>query len=299
MTKKKKKQNIKKKSQLKKKKLITLNKKRMSEEAVLFSEFNPNLVSFSKPKKQTLGQVVNVFYNQRYLTIQTPLMNTFGISEYEGKWSLGLTLNAKNPQQQEEVAKFKAVMEDFEQKVLNDISEIHYKEWLGPSLGSGIEKWDRFSSEMRKEMVSQKIGNKFFKHSKKDEEKKYEPTMNIKLSKKQNLDDFNVSCYMMDDENRILCDEKGEYKSFDVRDHLMFDPMDKRPRPNIYCLFGICIWLVNNNIYISPTCSQILIKPVKYSTYSKISFNSRGFLTNEDYEQSEGQDGDMPMRRED
>jgi hypothetical protein len=265
----------------------------MSEEAVLFSEFNPSLVSFGRPKKQNQGAVVNVFYNQRYLTIQTPLMNTFGISEYEGKWSIGLTLNSKNLLQQEEVSKFKLVMEEFEKKILNDVSEVYYKEWLG------IEKWDKFSPEMRKEMVSQKIGSKFFKHSKKDEEKKYEPTMNIKLSKKWNSDDFNVSCYIMDDDNRILCDENGEYKSFDIRENLMFDPTDKRPKPSVYCLFGINIWLINNNIYITSSCSQILIKPVKYSAYSKISFNSRGFLTNEDYDNSEEvQDADMPMRRE-
>lgn len=268
----------------------------MSEEAVLFSEFNPSLVSFGKLRKQTLGQVVNVFYNSRYLTIQTPLMNTFGISEYEGKWSLGLSLNTNNPQQQEEVLRFKTVMEELEEKVLNDVSQYHYKEWLGVG-----DKWDKFSSEMRREMVSQKIGNKFFKHSKKDVEKKYPPTMNIKLNKKSNSDsdEFNVSVFMMDDENRIICDEKGEFKQFDIREHLLFDLMDSRPKPKIYCLFGISIWLVNSNIYISPTCSQILIQPVKYhASGNKISFNSRGFLTNEDYEHSEGQDNDMPMRRQ-
>lgn len=246
-----------------------------SYEAVLSSEFNASKLSFSKPKKQSQGSVVSVYYGDTYFVMQTPLMNTFGISEYEGKWSLSLSLSTNNPtpSSQQDLDKFRECIEQIEQKVLTDVSTGLYRDWFPET----AEKWDKWPMEMRREMVSNKMGKKLLRHSKKDLEKKYAPTMNVKLNKKRDSDDFNVTVYMMDDQNRIQCNEKGEFLEFDIREHLYFDTEEKRMKPKIFCLFGVSIWLINLNIYVVPTCNQVLIQPPR-SSMPKVSFNKRGFM---------------------
>jgi hypothetical protein len=255
-----------------------------SYEAVLFSEFDVSKLSFSKPKKQSQGSVVSVYYGNTYFVLQTPLMNTFGISEYEGKWSLSLSLNSNNPTSQQEISKFRSCIEELEEKVLNDVSNGLYKDWLA---GIG-DKWDKWPIEMKREMVSQKMGKKLLRHSKKDLEKKYAPTMNVKLNKKRDSEDFNVSVFMMDEENRIKCNEKGDLIEYDIREYLYFDSEEKKLKPKIFCLFGISIWLINSNIYIVPTCNQVLIEPPR-SQMLKVSFNKRGFMKLEEYEMQDGE----------
>jgi hypothetical protein len=81
----------------------------------------------------------------------------------------------------------------------------------------------------------------------------------------------------MDSENRIICNEKGEYVEFDVKEQLYSeDSEEKRIRPRVYCLFSMSIWIINGNIFLTPVCNQILIQPVK-NTIQRVTFNEKGF----------------------
>lgn len=262
-------------------------------EAILASELDISKVSFGKVVKQTQGSLVNVYYEGNgSLKLQTPLMNTFGMSRVEenGKWTMSLLFSDKNVDG-EAVRQFQDCMEKLEEKIVHDITTKYYKTWLNVG-----DKWDKFSEDMRRELVIQKLGNHFLRHSK-NSEKNYDPTMNLKINKKKDSEDLKVDVYMMDEENRVLLDESGEYKSYDWNEHLVFSKEDRRPRPKVYCLFGITIWLVNSNIYLSPTVFQILIQQPKMLT-SKVSFNKRGFLKSEDFEENDEEqedDDELPV----
>jgi hypothetical protein len=244
-----------------------------SYKAIIFSEVDVNKITFGKPKKHNQGSVVNVKYNDRQnFVIQTPLMNTFGISTYNDKWTLGLSFSYSNGLSEDDLLKFQKVIEDIEEKVLTDLANGLYKDWLGVG-----DKWDKFSIDLKREMVSSKYNKSLLRYSKKHAEKKYAPTMNIKLNKKRDTSEFNVDTFMMDSENRIICNEKGEYIEFDIKEHLYSeDSEEKRIRPRVYCLFSMSIWIINGNIFLTPVCNQILIQPVK-STIQRVTFNEKGF----------------------
>lgn len=244
-----------------------------SYKAIIFSEVDVNKITFGKPKKHNQGSVVNVKYNDRQnFVIQTPLMNTFGISTYNDKWTLGLSFSYSNGLSEDDLLKFQKVIEDIEEKVLTDLANGLYKDWLGVG-----DKWDKFSIDLKREMVSSKYNKSLLRYSKKHAEKKYAPTMNIKLNKKRDTSEFNVDTFMMDSENRIICNEKGEYVEFDIKEHLYSeDSEEKRIRPRVYCLFSMSIWIINGNIFLTPVCNQILIQPVK-STIQRVTFNEKGF----------------------
>lgn len=244
-----------------------------SYKAIIFSEVDVNKITFGKPKKHNQGSVVNLKYNERQnFVIQTPLMNTFGISTYNDKWTLGLSFSYANGLSEDDLQKFQKVIEDIEEKVLTDLANGLYKDWLGVG-----DKWDKFSVDLKREMISSKYNKGLLRYSKKYAEKKYAPTMNIKLNKKRDTNEFNVDTFMMDSENRIICNEKGEYVEFDVKEQLYSeDSEEKRIRPRVYCLFSMSIWIINGNIFLTPVCNQILIQPVK-NTIQRVTFNEKGF----------------------
>lgn len=248
-------------------------------EAVLFNEINLSEISYGKPKKQNQGSVVNIFYKGVYLTIQTPAMNTsFGLSEYEGKWTLNLSFNPYGCMKQE-IDDFQQFLESLKEKIIQDIVDKGlYKEWLGVG-----DKWEKYSAEMKTELINQKVGNDLVKWSKKDLEKKYPPTMSIKIPQNRDSKEFRISVFKMNDEGSIEMDSQGQFIEYDPRQLLIFDESVK-VKPKVFCLFNINIWLVNSNIYISPVCSQILVSPAKKSNM-KFTFNPRGFhMRDEDAE---------------
>lgn len=271
-------------------------------EAILPQDFDISKLNIGKLKKQTQGSVANMYYNGQLFQFQTPLMNTFGVSQSEdGKYSLCLMFSDKNVNG-EDISLFKKCIEDLEDKIIGDISKKFYKEWLNVG-----DKWDKYAPDMRKDLVEQKMGNKFLRYSK-EVEKNYAPTMNLKINKKRDTDDLYVNVYMMDSENRIITDEKGEQVKYDVLRELMFSKDDKRMRPRVYCVFGVSIWIVNTSIYLSPTLNQVLIQPPKQMVM-KVEFNKKGFLTyendpmksedveDEDEDDVEDDDDEMPQVR--
>jgi hypothetical protein len=244
-----------------------------SYKAIIFSELDVNKISFGKPKKHNQGSVVNIRYNDRQnFVVQTPLMNTFGISQYNDKWSLSLSFNYSNGLSEDDLFKFQKVIEDIEEKVLVDLTNGLYKDWLGVG-----DKWDKYSVDLKREMISSKYNKGLLRHSKKDIERKYAPTMNIKLNKKKDSQEFSVDTFMMDAENRILCNHKGEYLEHDIKDLLYSEETEeRRNRPRVYCLFSMSIWIINGNIYLTPVCNQVLIQPLKNSI-QRVTFNEKGF----------------------
>jgi hypothetical protein len=266
-----------------------------SYKAITYSEFDISKVSFSKPRKASQGSVVNVKYLDRPLVLQTPLMSTFGLSRYEDKWSLCLSLYAYNQQAEHENAKFRACIEELEEKLINELVGGLYKEWL--CVG---DKWDKFSKDLIRELVLQKCDKRLLKHSKKDVDKRYAPTMNIKLNKNRENggEGFYVSTFMLGEDNRIIQNENGDCREYDIMEKLYFDPSsssaeDRRIRPKVYCLFSLSIWLINGNIFLTPVCNQVLIQPVK-PMMMRVTFNEKGFCKYEDtqrgmeYDESKG-----------
>lgn len=245
-----------------------------SYKAVIFSEVDVSKISFGKPKKHNQGSVINVRYNERQnFVIQTPLMNTFGISQYNDKWTLGLSFNYSSGLSEEDLTRFQKVIEDIEEKVLVDVAGGLYKEWLGVG-----DKWDKFSIDLKREMISSKYNKGLLRHSKKDVEKKYAPTMNIKLNKKKESQEFLVDTFMMDAENRIICNEKGEFVEYDIKEQLYYEETEERRlKPRVYCLFSMSIWIISGNIFLTPVCNQVLIQPVKNSI-QRVTFNEKGFM---------------------
>lgn len=242
-------------------------------EAAIFNEINLAEISYGKPKKQNQGSVVNVFYKRAYLTIQSPAMNTaFGLSEYEGKWSLNLSFNSYGCNKQE-LDDFQAFLENLKNKIIEDtINKGHYKEWLGVG-----DKWERFTDEMKFELLNQKIGNDLVKWGKKDLEKKYPPSFTVKIPQNRESKEFKINTFKMSEDEKIEMDAQGQYIEYDPRELLTFDESVK-VKPKVFCLFTINIWLVNSNIYISPVCNQILVCPSKTKNL-KFTFNPRGFKT--------------------
>lgn len=250
-----------------------------SYKAITYSEFDIKKVNFTKPRKANQGSVVNVRYMDKNLVLQTPLMSTFGLSRYEEKWSLCLSLYAYNQQAEAEMAKFRSCIDDIEEKIISDLVGGLYKEWLGVG-----DKWDKFSKDLIRELVMQKCEKKLLKHSKKDVDRKYAPTINIKLNRKKEEDGFYVNTFMLGDDNRIIVNEKGDCVEFDITEKLYFENTfgeEKKIRPKVYCLFSMSIWLINGNIFVTPVCNQVLIQPVKPMTM-RVTFNEKGFCRYED-----------------
>lgn len=278
----------------------------MSSEAIIPSEFNVENVSYSPIKPQAKGSVVNVLYNGRTLYLQTPLMNTFGISRHEetGKYTLALRFST-NGVNETEVMQFEQVMTNLRNKIRDDLVDKHYDTWLRGG-NTNVAAWKDFTRDVRGLMVDQKMGNTFLRKSAASG-KDYPPIMNVNVNKQGNTEDLNVDVYMLDDNNRILMNEHGEFLRFNAKDHLLFTPKDDiRSRPRVYCMFNVSIWIVNTNVYLSPRVKQILIQPVKGGS-QKLQFNPRGFLGDipessgsrsyQNEEDDEEDDAPMPARR--
>lgn len=243
-------------------------------EAVIPKDFDENKITYGYMKKLPLGSVVNVYYNGSYLTLQTPLMNTFGISEYEGKWSLGLVFSETNGVNSEDLNQFKSVLVRLREKIICDIvKKKYYEEWLGIK-----DKWDKHSDAMKIELVTSKIGKDFVTYSKKDHDRKYPPTMSLKVLKDRDVDDFRLNIYKLINEQDFELDIDGEPLDYGKQtlELLHFQGQESRTRQTVYCLFTINIWVVNSNIYITPTCTQVCLAPTK-SFVRKAIFNRQGF----------------------
>lgn len=268
-------------------------------EATIISEFDEQKITYGHLKKQGQGSVVNVFYEGSYLSIQTPLMNTFGISEYEGKWSLNLVFRESNGVKESELLLFQNVLNRLREKIINDIVEKKlYIEWLGVK-----DKWEKYNPEMKKELINQKIGKDFLKYSKSSE--KYPPTMSLKVNKKKQENGFDlenegdnlpsssengsvklqltvykmIENYNGKQSSFLISDQSGEPIDFsnEVMDLLHFQSGQNKMRPTIYCIFNINIWVINSNIYIVPVCNQVLLNPIKVFN-NKAKFNKRGLI---------------------
>lgn len=243
-------------------------------EAVIAKDFDEGKISYGYLKKLSLGSVVNVYYGGSYLTLQTPLMNTFGMSEYEGKWSIGLVFSETNGVNSEDLQQFKGVLMRLREKIISDIvKKKFYEEWLGVK-----DKWEKHSEAMKIELVTSKVGKDFVTHSKKDHDRKYPPTMSLKVLKDKETDDFRISIYKLINESDFEMDLDGEPFDFGKQalELLHFPAQEGRIRPTVYCLFTINIWIVNSNIYITPTCTQICLAPTKMFVRKAI-FNRQGF----------------------
>jgi hypothetical protein len=251
-------------------------------EAILGTELDVSKITFGKPKQQQMGYVVNMFYKNGdangYLKIQSPMMNTFGINYNDkfNKYAIGLSFYENSPDESfnQLNIQFRENMEKLEEKIIQDISNKYYKEW--PIAG---ESWGNFPPEVRMAMVRSKLGKQTLIHKNTKDGKEYK-TMNLKVNLDKDNNKFNVETFMLDDDKRIIIDQHGNNKLFDAREEL-FDLMEQNKiRPRIICLFQISIWLVNNNIYLSPVLNQVVIEKPKMMI-TKAVFNQRGIVRSE------------------
>jgi len=241
-------------------------------------------ISFGKPKPQTMGCVVNLFYKSGdvngYLQIQTPLMNTFGISKDEkyGKYSMGLSFyeNSPNEEFNRLNTQFRENMEKLEDKIIHDIASKYYKEWP-----IGGDAWESFPLEVRIAMVKSKLGKQKLVRSNVKDGNVYK-TLNLKVGIKNDkdgnpTDEFKMETFMLDNDSRIIRDAQGNNKLFDTKDLLLNLVQQKKVRPKVICLFQMTIWIVNTNIFMSPQIVQCVVEPPKAMSMKAV-FNEKGIM---------------------
>lgn len=238
-------------------------------QAIIPENFDISLVNFGKVKKQENGNVVNIYYHNKreninqILYLQTPLLDTFGMSlPYHKK---DINVQQVNNQLEKyiltlilsEQKELLNVLDQLEEKIKNDLSQIHYKTWLNDN----VNKLDKLNSDVRTLMIEQKIVKHLYKHNPSN---KNLITMNCKMLKKENGNwSFDTNCLEENCGDTFdIIKENGNYKLFDPYDLLYMDGVKKK-LPKLYCVFSVSIWIINGNIYLSPNVQRLLIKKVK------------------------------------
>ena len=98
------------------------------------NEFNTDLIAYGQPKQNTSGgKSVNVMNGEvkRALYLSSPLMYTYGVSDYEGNERYEMSLQFPSEEYSNpKVDQFLQVLKDFEAKIKEDAMSKH-KEWFG------------------------------------------------------------------------------------------------------------------------------------------------------------------------
>jgi hypothetical protein len=252
-------------------------------QAIVSENFDISLVNFGNVKKQENGSFVNIYYKNKreninqILYLQTPLLDTFGMSlpyhkkdinvqqvkEEMEKYILTLILNDNT--------EFINVLNQLQEKIKNDLAEKHYKTWLNNT----NEKLDKLSIDIRTLMIEQKILKQLYKTNS-NQSKQNLITMNCKMLKNENGNwCFDTNC--LEENTNDIMKENGNYKSYDPLDLLYVEGVRKK-LPKVYCIFTISIWIINDNIYLSPNVNRLLLKPVK-TIVPKVMFDLNAIQT--------------------
>lgn len=166
------------------------------------SEWDTSAVKFLPPRVNDMGgKAINVISRQtnRSLHITTPLMMTWGISDYvnehgesDGKFSI--TLNFPNDEYSTEATnEFLQKMKDFENKILDAAVE-NSEQWWGESMSREICKHTFFP---------------FLKYRKNKETKKldYESPPSVRAKVPKYGDKWNVELYDTESNQMFPCDD--------------------------------------------------------------------------------------------
>jgi hypothetical protein len=241
--------------------------------AVVIQEFDINKIAYSKPKNYNGAQCINIVYpGSGYLHLQTPLMSSFGISknQTDGKYSMTLILDVNSTEEdKEEVRTFEKVMRELQDKIIDDIVSDEKKEWK--KILNLDNKYDKLNKEVKKLMIENKLGNKIVKEPK-IKDKGYSNLMNVKI--REYNSSLKVDTYLMNDKKNLYT-ENGQPKLYDAFKLLYREFQDKKPPVNVIGIITFSIWVLNGNIYISPSMTQVIVKE-QQKISSKVSINEKG-----------------------
>lgn len=243
--------------------------------AIVVQEFDVNKISYSKPKTYNSSQCINIVYpGSGYLHLQTPLVSSFGISknEKDNKYSMTLLfdVNSKEKEEEkEEVRQFEKCMRDLQDKIISDIVKDEKKEWK--KILNFDTKFENLKPEVKTLMIENKLGNQLVREPK-IKDKNYANQMNVKVR------DYNGSLkldtYLMND-TKNLYTENGEPKLYDAFNLLYRKFEEKKPPVSVIGIITFSIWIVNGNIYISPSITQVIVKEQKKLS-SRVTINEKG-----------------------
>jgi len=98
------------------------------------NEFNTDIIAYGQPKQNTSGgKSVNIMNAEvkRALYLSSPLMYTYGVSDYEGNERYEMSLQFPSEEYSNpKLDQFLQVLKDFEAKIKEDAMSKH-KEWFG------------------------------------------------------------------------------------------------------------------------------------------------------------------------
>jgi len=242
------------------------------------SEWDTSAVKFLPPRVNDMGgKAINVISRQtnRSLHITTPLMMTWGISDYvnehgesDGKFSI--TLNFPNDEYSTEATnEFLQKMKDFENKILDAAVE-NSEQWWGESMSREICKHTFFP---------------FLKYRKNKETKKldYDSPPSVRAKVPKYGDKWNVELYDTESNQMFPCDDPDA------------SPPDFVPKmSNIACVLQCGgVWIGGKGWGLTWKMVQGVVKPrvnnsiygkcqIQLSTDEKEKINSTPVVNNDD-----------------
>lgn len=239
--------------------------------AIVSQEFDITKIRYSRPKTYNSSQCINILYDgNSYLNLQTPMVLSFGMSKNDKDNKYSMTILFDTPDDDKtDVRLFEKCIRDIQDKVVSDIVRDEKKEWK--KILNFDSKFENQKPEVKTLMIENKFGNQLVREPK-IKDKNYSNQMNVKVR------DINGSVkldtFMMNEEKSVYM-ENGSPKSYDAYELLYRSFDEKKPLLHMIGIINFTIWIVNGNIYISPSISQVIVKENKRVT-SKVMINEKG-----------------------
>jgi hypothetical protein len=246
----------------------------MSSTAIVVQDFDLSKIRYSRPKSYNGSHCINILYDgNSYLNLQTPLSYSFGMTKNEKDNKYSATILFDTPEDDKsEVKYFEKMMRELEEKIVSDIVRDEKKEWK--KILNTDTKYDSLKTEVKTLMIENKLGNHLVKEPK-IKDKGYSNQMNVKIRDYQGT--IKLDTYVMNDKKSVYMDTEKQdtpklYDPFEVL-WRTFD--EKKPLLALIGILNFTIWVVNGNIYISPTMSQVIVREtIKKSV--KVQINEKG-----------------------
>lgn len=246
----------------------------MSSTAIVVQDFDLSKIKYSRPKSYNGSHCINILYDgNSYLNLQTPLSYSFGMTKNEKDNKYSATILFDTPEDDKsEVKYFEKMMRELEEKIVADIVRDDKKEWK--KVLNTDAKYDNLKPEVKTLMIENKLGNHLVKEPK-IKDKGYSNQMNVKIRDYQGT--IKLDTYVMNDKKSVYMDteKKDTPKLYDPFEVLWRTFDEKKPLLALIGILNFTIWVVNGNIYISPTMSQVIVREsVKKSV--KVQINEKG-----------------------
>jgi hypothetical protein len=246
----------------------------MSSKAIVVSELDLSKISYSNPKTYSTSHCINVLYDGRsYLNLQTPICSSFGMTKNDKDNKYSMTILFNTPEEDKtEITLFENQMKNLEEKIISDIVKDEKKQWK--KILNLDSKYDNLKPEVKTLMIENKLGNHLVKEPK-TKDKGYSNQMNVKI--RDYGGSIKLDTYLMNEKKSVYMDsEKPDTpKLYDPFEFLYRNFNDKKPPLTLIGIINFAIWVVNGNIYISPSMNQVIVSEGPKKS-QKVLINEKG-----------------------